>query len=86
MLSHKEAIEAIEQEIVQPGQIWVGRDKDRIIRRIRILAKYPDSEQIGNIWIYEELSGGIFRTEIGRLGRFPLYNLLRIFEREDEDE
>lgn len=79
-LSHVEALEAIENEIVKPGQIWVGRTDDKIIRRIKVLAKHPDNE---SIWIYEELAGGVFRTEIGRLGLFPLYNLLRIFEREE---
>jgi hypothetical protein len=58
---------------VKPLQVWVAYNKDgKPLRRIKILAKHPERE---DSWIYEELNGGIFKTEIGRLGIFPEFNL-----------
>lgn len=68
---------------VKPLQIWRAATDDKVIRRVRILAKDPRPNK-SNYWIYEELGGGVFRTEIGRLGVFPEFNLKYVCELESE--
>lgn len=66
---------------VKPMQVWSAHANGKIIRRIRIMAKHP-RYALENYWIYEELAGGILRTEIGRLGICPEFNLRYVFELE----
>lgn len=66
---------------IEPNQIWEAKVKGETIRRVRILAQHPEPTpfaQSGRAWIYEEMAGGRIRSEIGRLGVFPEFNLRMI--------
>lgn len=76
---------------IKVGQVWHVLDNDDktvCLRRIRILAPYPDntgSNPHEDTWIYEELPGGRMRMTIGELRRTPEFNLKYVFEVENED-
>ena len=59
-------------DVIEIDQYWVARaENGRVMRRIRILAKYPPPDT-NSYWIYEEAS----RREIGKI---PEYNLRYVF-------
>jgi hypothetical protein len=71
---------------VEIGSTWYCPDimASVILRRIRILARYPgvplteDSD-----WIYEELPGGKLRMQSYHISRIPEFNLRYVFRPED---
>lgn len=71
---------------VEVGQVWEGVNEGKIMRRIMILAPYPECGMIKpkgldhKLWLYQELSGGTMKIEIGRLGICPEFNLRFIFQ------
>ena len=61
---------------IEVGAIWSGKDSEgKPLRRIRILARYPDRISDRDWWIYENMPGGKLRLEIGQLGRIEEFNL-----------
>lgn len=64
------------------GQIWVALDtEDNVMRRLRIIAPY-DYNTDEKMWVYEEMPGGVLRTQIGRFSRLPEFNLRMVFRPE----
>lgn len=66
---------------VSVNQIWAAMDErvEKPLRRIRIIAKHPDGG-----YVYKELGGGTFKTETGRIGHIPSFNLLTVFTLEQD--
>lgn len=63
---------------IEPLQVWdIGPGNPKPMRKIKILAKHPEK---GATWIYEEMAGGVFNSEIGRVGLFPEYNLRYMYD------
>jgi hypothetical protein len=69
---------------IKPGQYWVAKGENgKIIRRIKILAKYPPPD-VNSYWVIEEVEGGRMRLGIGEVRKIPEYNLRYVFELEKE--
>lgn len=76
---------------IVPGQLWIAKDEaGKVTRRILILAQYPldigmrkINSYEGRLWLYEECAGGIYKTEIGRIGTCPEFNLRYVFQLEN---
>lgn len=72
---------------IEVGQFWVAVNSTTgvVNRRIRILGRYlTDNKSIlkeSNMWIYQEHPGSM-RTETGRIGVCPEFNLRYIFRLE----
>ena len=85
--TYRETVQAYKKNDppVEVNQIWIGLNEDRtkILRKIRILAVFPDGIDNRRAWIYMEQPGGMFRTDNGRLGICPEFNLRYVFELED---
>ena len=67
-------------DVIEIGQIWVAhRENGRVLRRIRILAKYPPPDA-NSYWIYETVTTyQKLDLVIGELGKIPEYNLRYVF-------
>lgn len=85
----RRAIETNDPEI-KPGQFWVARNESgEIMRRLLILAQYPDDVGLQSVlqyekrlWIYEEHRGKLFKTDVGRISTCAEFNLRYVFELE----
>lgn len=87
-LTHDETVTAItaNDPPIRPGQTWVVKDDDKIIRALRIYALWPEpvkgAGSMGNAWVFSDAPG--IKTRQSRTGLdisyVPEYNLRRIFE------
>ena len=68
---------------IEVNQVWIGKDTDgSILRRIRIIAEYPDRDKKGGrLWITEDLPSKIRPRPYG-LNVCPEFNLRYVFELE----
>lgn len=74
------------------GGIWYCvNDELKVLRRIRILTRYPsfgmhykNHNHHGHLLICEELEGGSMRSRIGEINLCPEFNLRYVFRPEPE--
>ena len=84
MTRMKQALQEYEKNDppIEPNQIWIGTDGDKVLRRIRILALHLDEIDGRRAWIYQEQAAKMRNLDIGRLGICPEFNLRFVFHLE----
>lgn len=72
---------------IEVGSIWFARGSGgSVLRRIRILAKYPGIDKDDKDWIYENLPGGTFRLIAYSMSRINEFNLRYVYRPEVTNE